>query len=107
MCPAGSGGKKNRQKERRLMKGFNIAPPPSTTSGGQNLSPVVEMPIASDVSDEQLGGSAENGSGGGSVGAIGALAGQDLFGSTISGVLGVGRNGSQHGEDAHRGKQPR
>ena len=25
----GSGGKKNRQKERRLMKGFNIAPAPT------------------------------------------------------------------------------
>ncbi|XP_037048011.1 transient receptor potential-gamma protein isoform X9 [Bradysia coprophila] len=26
----GAGGKKNRQKERRLMKGFNLAPPPGT-----------------------------------------------------------------------------
>ena len=88
------------------MKGFNIAPPPSS-SGGQNLSPVVEMPIASDVSDEPLTGAAENGAGG-AVGAIGALAGPDLFGSTISGVLGVGgggRSGSQHSqhEDSHRG----
>ncbi|XP_076273202.1 transient receptor potential cation channel gamma isoform X2 [Rhynchophorus ferrugineus] len=32
----GTGGKKNRQKERRLMKGFNIAPQPSTTA---NSSP--------------------------------------------------------------------
>ncbi|XP_069698354.1 transient receptor potential-gamma protein isoform X3 [Periplaneta americana] len=29
---AGAGGKKNRQKERRLMKGFNIAPAASSTS---------------------------------------------------------------------------
>ncbi|XP_067003737.1 transient receptor potential-gamma protein [Anabrus simplex] len=36
----GSGGKKNRQKERRLMKGFNIAPPPS---GGNQLSTVAEF----------------------------------------------------------------
>jgi transient receptor potential cation channel subfamily C len=28
----GAGGKKNRQKERRLMKGFNIAPAPTSTS---------------------------------------------------------------------------
>ena len=29
---SGVGGKKNRQKERRLMKGFNIAPPPAPES---------------------------------------------------------------------------
>ncbi|XP_046395034.1 transient receptor potential-gamma protein-like [Ischnura elegans] len=28
----GAGGKKNRQKERRLMKGFNIAPPPGASN---------------------------------------------------------------------------
>ncbi|KAL5280077.1 TRPC1 family protein [Megaselia abdita] len=37
---AGSGGKKNRQKERRLMKGFNIAPPPGSTG---SLAPVQEQ----------------------------------------------------------------
>lgn len=37
---AGSGGKKNRQKERRLMKGFNIAPP---TNGTNQLPPVSEL----------------------------------------------------------------
>ncbi|KAE8743870.1 hypothetical protein FOCC_FOCC009501, partial [Frankliniella occidentalis] len=83
----GSGGKKNRQKERRLMKGFNIAPPPSS-SGGPNLSPVVEMPLTSDQSDEPICAGADNGGGGGGsggAGAIGALAGPELFGSTISG----------------------
>ncbi|XP_063986740.1 transient receptor potential-gamma protein isoform X2 [Diachasmimorpha longicaudata] len=35
----GAGGKKNRQKERRLMKGFNIAPQPA---GSGNLPPVAE-----------------------------------------------------------------
>ncbi|XP_023311721.1 transient receptor potential-gamma protein [Anoplophora glabripennis] len=37
----GTGGKKNRQKERRLMKGFNIGPQPSTSSG--SLPPVAEF----------------------------------------------------------------
>lgn len=37
----GTGGKKNRQKERRLMKGFNIAPQPSTNSA--ILPPVAEF----------------------------------------------------------------
>lgn len=37
---SGSGGKKNRQKERRLMKGFNIAPPPGSTG---SLAPVQEQ----------------------------------------------------------------
>ncbi|KAK6630213.1 hypothetical protein RUM43_015006 [Polyplax serrata] len=37
---AGSGGKKNRQKERRLMKGFNIAPTPGS---GVPLAPVAEF----------------------------------------------------------------
>lgn len=86
------------------MKGFNIAPPPSS-SGGQNLSPVVEMTLVSDQSDEPICAAADNvgggaggaGAGQGSVGAIGALAGPELFGSTISGVLGVGRRGSGHG----------
>ncbi|XP_062705319.1 transient receptor potential-gamma protein [Aedes albopictus] len=39
---SGVGGKKNRQKERRLMKGFNIAPPPAP-EGGQHLTPVSEF----------------------------------------------------------------
>lgn len=39
---SGTGGKKNRQKERRLMKGFNIAPQPSTTSSS-TLPPVAEF----------------------------------------------------------------
>ncbi|XP_055644283.1 transient receptor potential-gamma protein isoform X2 [Toxorhynchites rutilus septentrionalis] len=37
----GVGGKKNRQKERRLMKGFNIAPPPAPDAS-QHLTPVSE-----------------------------------------------------------------
>lgn len=41
MDGTGSGGKKNRQKERRLMKGFNIAPPPAAT--GSPLPPVSEL----------------------------------------------------------------
>ncbi|XP_055594063.1 transient receptor potential-gamma protein isoform X2 [Uranotaenia lowii] len=38
----GVGGKKNRQKERRLMKGFNIAPAPAPDSS-QHLTPVSEF----------------------------------------------------------------
>ncbi|VEN34848.1 unnamed protein product [Callosobruchus maculatus] len=38
---SGTGGKKNRQKERRLMKGFNIGPQPSTSSA--SLPPVAEF----------------------------------------------------------------
>ncbi|KAF7400637.1 hypothetical protein HZH66_005821 [Vespula vulgaris] len=37
----GAGGKKNRQKERRLMKGFNIAPQPGSSS--TLLEPVAEL----------------------------------------------------------------
>lgn len=44
----GAGGKKNRQKERRLMKGFNIAPQPS--SGG--LPPVSELIMSSQEGDD-------------------------------------------------------
>ncbi|XP_037912948.1 transient receptor potential-gamma protein isoform X4 [Hermetia illucens] len=40
----GTGGKKNRQKERRLMKGFNIAPPGSSNS----LAPVSEFATSLD-----------------------------------------------------------
>jgi transient receptor potential cation channel subfamily C member 4 len=36
--PGGAGGKKNRQKERRLMKGFNVAP----SIGSNSLTPVNE-----------------------------------------------------------------
>lgn len=46
---AGGGGKKNRQKERRLMKGFNIAPPGSTGS----LAPVAEFSTSLDNYDNQ------------------------------------------------------
>ena len=45
----GGGGKKNRQKERRLMKGFNIAPPGSTSS----LAPVAEFSTSLDNYDNQ------------------------------------------------------
>ncbi|XP_008550220.1 transient receptor potential-gamma protein isoform X4 [Microplitis demolitor] len=64
----GAGGKKNRQKERRLMKGFNIAPQPPGGSG--TLPPVAEF-IASlqQAQDEN----SEN---------------QELFGSTLSSIFG-------------------
>ncbi|XP_048519187.1 transient receptor potential-gamma protein-like, partial [Dendroctonus ponderosae] len=62
----GTGGKKNRQKERRLMKGFNIAPQPSTTSSS-TLPPVAEF-IAS------LQGHHHEGH-------------HDFFGSTLSGIF--------------------
>ncbi|XP_044748362.1 transient receptor potential-gamma protein isoform X2 [Coccinella septempunctata] len=57
----GTGGKKNRQKERRLMKGFNIAPQPSTVS----LPPVAEF-IASLQQEGQH---------------------HDFFGSTLSNIF--------------------
>ncbi|XP_036147207.1 transient receptor potential-gamma protein isoform X2 [Monomorium pharaonis] len=64
---AGAGGKKNRQKERRLMKGFNIGPQPG---GSGTLPPVAEF-IASlqQVQHENS---------------------HDLFGSTLSGIFGPG-----------------
>ncbi|GJQ65198.1 hypothetical protein Trydic_g7337 [Trypoxylus dichotomus] len=62
---SGTGGKKNRQKERRLMKGFNIGPQPSTTSGP--LPPVAEF-IAS-LQQHHEGHH------------------HDLFGSTFSGIF--------------------
>lgn len=49
MLSTGGGGKKNRQKERRLMKGFNIAPPGSTSS----LAPVAEFSTSLDNFDSQ------------------------------------------------------
>ncbi|KAK9745577.1 Ion transport protein [Popillia japonica] len=62
---SGTGGKKNRQKERRLMKGFNIGPQPSTTTGP--LPPVAEF-IAS-LQQHHDGHH------------------HDLFGSTFSGIF--------------------
>jgi len=93
------------------MKGFNIAPPPASGSG-QNLSPVVEQGmVPTDQSDDQseadhqlalqlllrgAAGGLGGGNGGGGPGAgSGAGVSADLFGSTISGVLGV-RTGSGH-----------
>ncbi|XP_012217275.1 transient receptor potential-gamma protein isoform X3 [Linepithema humile] len=64
----GAGGKKNRQKERRLMKGFNIAPQPG---GSGTLPPVAEF-IASLQQAQH-----ENSH-------------NDLFGSTLSGIFGPG-----------------
>ncbi|XP_043484269.1 transient receptor potential-gamma protein isoform X3 [Leptopilina heterotoma] len=62
----GAGGKKNRQKERRLMKGFNIAPQPS---GSGQLPPVAEFTASLQHShDEQQS--------------------HELFGSTLSGIFG-------------------
>jgi len=63
----GAGGKKNRQKERRLMKGFNIGPQPG---GSSTLPPVAEF-IASLQQAQH-----ENS--------------HDLFGSTLSGIFGPG-----------------
>ncbi|KAG7198402.1 hypothetical protein KM043_005792 [Ampulex compressa] len=64
----GAGGKKNRQKERRLMKGFNIAPQPGSSG---TLPPVAEF-IASLQQVHQ-----ENSH-------------HELFGSTLSGIFGPG-----------------
>ncbi|XP_070521171.1 transient receptor potential-gamma protein isoform X6 [Cardiocondyla obscurior] len=64
----GAGGKKNRQKERRLMKGFNIGPQPG---GSGTLPPVAEF-IASLQQAQH-----ENSH-------------HDLFGSTLSGIFGPG-----------------
>ncbi|EFN85066.1 Transient receptor potential-gamma protein [Harpegnathos saltator] len=64
----GAGGKKNRQKERRLMKGFNIGPQPG---GSGTLPPVAEF-IASLQQVQQ-----ENSH-------------HELFGSTLSGIFGPG-----------------
>ncbi|XP_076619198.1 transient receptor potential cation channel gamma isoform X3 [Colletes latitarsis] len=63
----GAGGKKNRQKERRLMKGFNIGPQPS---GSGSLPPVDEF-IAS-LQEAQNENS------------------HDVFGSTLSGIFASG-----------------
>ncbi|CAG9854058.1 unnamed protein product [Phyllotreta striolata] len=67
----GTGGKKNRQKERRLMKGFNIAPQPSTTSA---LPPVAEF-IAS-LQQQQHQGNDNH-----------PHHHNDFFGSTLSGIF--------------------
>lgn len=63
----GAGGKKNRQKERRLMKGFNIALQPG---GSGTLPPVDEF----SASPQQM--PHENS--------------HELFGSTFSGIFGPG-----------------
>ncbi|XP_019868467.2 transient receptor potential-gamma protein [Aethina tumida] len=60
----GTGGKKNRQKERRLMKGFNIGPQPSTSSG--SLPPVAEFIASLQQHEGQH---------------------HDFFGSTLSGIF--------------------
>ncbi|XP_076760144.1 transient receptor potential cation channel gamma isoform X1 [Xylocopa sonorina] len=63
----GAGGKKNRQKERRLMKGFNIAPQPS---GSGTLPPVDEFTASlQQVHHENS---------------------HDVFGSTLSAIFGPG-----------------
>jgi transient receptor potential cation channel subfamily C protein 4 len=66
----GVGGKKNRQKERRLMKGFNITPQPS---GSGTLPPVAEF-IASlrDQHQPDNEGNHQN---------------HEIFGSTLSGIF--------------------
>ncbi|KAI4472505.1 hypothetical protein M0802_016757 [Mischocyttarus mexicanus] len=66
----GAGGKKNRQKERRLMKGFNIAPQPGGSSSTL-LEPVAEL-IASWKEDQH-----ENSH-------------HELYGSTRSEIFGLG-----------------
>ncbi|KAJ8679347.1 hypothetical protein QAD02_015134, partial [Eretmocerus hayati] len=68
----GVGGKKNRQKERRLMKGFNIAPQPS---GSGTLPPVAEF-IASlrDQENERTPDEHQHH--------------HEVFGSTLSGIFG-------------------
>ncbi|XP_018334803.1 transient receptor potential-gamma protein-like, partial [Agrilus planipennis] len=63
-----AGGKKNRQKERRLMKGFNIGPQPSPSTGP--LPPVAEF-IASLQNHHNHEGHNHN----------------DIFGSTLSGIF--------------------
>ncbi|XP_011503565.1 PREDICTED: transient receptor potential-gamma protein isoform X1 [Ceratosolen solmsi marchali] len=70
----GVGGKKNRQKERRLMKGFNIAPQPS---GSGTLPPVVEF-IAS-LRDQQQQTSDDQ-----------RRHHHEIFGSTLSGIFSPG-----------------
>ncbi|XP_017766360.1 PREDICTED: transient receptor potential-gamma protein [Eufriesea mexicana] len=63
----GAGGKKNRQKERRLMKGFNIAPQPS---GSGSLPPVDEFTASLQQVQQENS--------------------HELFGSTLSGIFGPG-----------------
>ncbi|CAK9804686.1 Transient receptor potential-gamma protein [Anthophora quadrimaculata] len=63
----GAGGKKNRQKERRLMKGFNIAPQPG---GSGSLPPVDEFTASLQQVQEENS--------------------HELFGSTLSGIFGQG-----------------
>ncbi|XP_043598776.1 transient receptor potential-gamma protein isoform X3 [Bombus pyrosoma] len=63
----GAGGKKNRQKERRLMKGFNIAPQPS---GSGSLPPVDEFTASLQQVQQENS--------------------HEIFGSTLSGIFGPG-----------------
>ncbi|XP_046475624.1 transient receptor potential-gamma protein isoform X2 [Neodiprion pinetum] len=70
----GAGGKKNRQKERRLMKGFNIAPQPG---GSGTLPPVAEFIASLQQAHHEH-------------------AHHDLFGSTLSGIFGPGATPKKH-----------
>ena len=72
----GVGGKKNRQKERRLMKGFNIAPQPS---GSGTLPPVAEFIASLRDPDHHQGTPDEQGH-----------HHHEIFGSTLSGIFGPG-----------------
>ncbi|XP_048512017.1 transient receptor potential-gamma protein isoform X6 [Athalia rosae] len=71
---AGAGGKKNRQKERRLMKGFNIAPQPG---GSGTLPPVAEFIASLQQAHHEHPH-------------------HDLFGSTLSGIFGPGTTPKKH-----------
>ncbi|XP_048512013.1 transient receptor potential-gamma protein isoform X2 [Athalia rosae] len=70
----GAGGKKNRQKERRLMKGFNIAPQPG---GSGTLPPVAEFIASLQQAHHEHPH-------------------HDLFGSTLSGIFGPGTTPKKH-----------
>ncbi|XP_033609925.1 transient receptor potential-gamma protein isoform X1 [Cryptotermes secundus] len=80
----GAGGKKNRQKERRLMKGFNIAPAPSSTT---QLPTVAEFMAnlqqhhEHHVSTHHL---------------------QDIFGSTTSAIFGSSLGSSSTPKKSHQ-----
>ncbi|XP_014208151.1 transient receptor potential-gamma protein [Copidosoma floridanum] len=78
----GVGGKKNRQKERRLMKGFNITPQPGSSA---TLPPVAEsMHGHAQTPDGQTGGRHH-----------------ELFGSTLSGIFGPGATSKRHHHHHH------
>lgn len=85
----GAGGKKNRQKERRLMKGFNIAPQPGSSS--TLLEPVAEL-IASwkEVQRE--------------------VSHHEIFGSTRSEIFGLGtmsKKSLHHSNACRQSRGPR